>query len=129
MPKLIPTFLVVLCLIMPHPGRAQQMLGSASDRPASDRLVSDRGDEILGLSKENVFAIGAGVVVGALVLHLVVPADFTYFAGGVLGGFAANWWYRNGGESRVRALLKQSNGQPMATLPPAPTTRSIALRQ
>ena len=50
--------------------------------------------------------VGAGIVAGALVLHLVVPGDFTYFAGGVFGGLAALWWYENGGETRLRPTLK-----------------------
>jgi hypothetical protein len=123
MARLIPALLLVLCLAMPQPGQAQQLPSVTPDRP-----MSGRSDEILGISKENAFAIGAGVVVGALALHLVVPADFTYFAGGIIGGFAANWWYRNGGESQVRALLKQSNDQPAADLSEAPKTRVIALR-
>jgi hypothetical protein len=62
--------------------------------------------DFLGAPKEQVVAVGAGIVVGALVLHLVVPGDFTYFAGGVVGGLAALWWYENGGEARLRPMLK-----------------------
>ncbi len=123
MPRLIPALLLVFCLAMPNSGHAQQVPSLTPDH-----LMSGRSDEILGISKENAFAIGAGAMVGALILHLVVPADFTYFAGGILGGFAANWWYRNGGESQVRALLKQSNDQPAANLSQAPNTRLITLR-
>jgi len=50
--------------------------------------------------------VGAGIVGGALVLHLVAPGDFTYFAGGILGGLAALWWYENGGESQLRPRLR-----------------------
>src|SRR5260221_949379 len=119
MQKWIFALLLGFWLATPKFGQAQQV---------PDPPTLDRSDEILGVSKENAFAIGAGVVVGALVLHLLVPADFTYFAGGILGGFAANWWYRNGGESQVRALLKQSNDQPAANLSQAPNTRLITLR-
>src|SRR5260221_3914396 len=119
MPKLIFALLLGFCLATPKFGQAQQV---------PDPPTLDRSDEILGVSKENAFAIGAGVMVGALVLHLVVPADFTYFAGGILGGVAANLWYRNGGESPVRALLQQSDDQPAAELSPAPDTRPINLR-
>ena len=48
--------------------------------------------------------VGAGIIAGALVLHFVVPADFTYFAGGVAGGLAALWWYENGGEASLPSL-------------------------
>src|SRR5260221_9256340 len=103
MPRLIPALLLVFCLAMPNSGHAQQVPSLTPDH-----LMSGRSDEILGISKENAFAIGAGVIVGALVLHLVVPADFTYFAGGILGGLSANLWYCNGGESPELALVKQS---------------------
>jgi hypothetical protein len=62
--------------------------------------------DFLGISKEQALVVGAGVVGGALVVHLVAPGDFTFFAGGVLGGLAALWWYENGGESRLRPLLR-----------------------
>src|SRR5260221_10731978 len=123
MPRLIPALLLVFCLAMPNSGHAQQVPSLTPDH-----LLPGRSDEILGISKENAFAIGAGVMVGALVLHLVVPADFTYFAGGILGGVAANWWYRNGGQAPGRALLKQSNDQPAPNLSQAPNTRLITLR-
>src|SRR5713226_5962060 len=122
MPRLIFALVVGFCLAMPNSGHAQQAPRLILDSPSSER-----SNEILGVSKENAFAIGAGVVVGALVLHLVVPADFTYFAGGIVGGFAANWWYRNGGESQMRTLLKQSNDRPAGSPLQAAKFRVITL--
>ena len=58
---------------------------------------------IFGLSTEQVVAIAIGGIAGALVLHALVPADLTYFAGGVLGGLLANWWYGSGGGDRLSA--------------------------
>jgi len=75
---------------------------------------ADQGD-ILGVSKEQALVVGAGIVGGALVLHLVAPGDFTYFAGGVLGGLAALWWYENGGESQLRPLLRVDSASAVAT--------------
>jgi hypothetical protein len=121
MPRLILALLIAVCLAAPNSAWAQQAPGTGVGAPAS------RSDEIWGMSKENAFTIGAGIVVGALVLHVIVPADFTYFAGGVLGGFAANWWYRNGGEPQVRALLKSSDPS-AGGLPRSPSIRTIALR-
>ena len=133
MPRPLVALVVALCLAMPNLGWAQQAASPEPARPIAARpiaaAIADGGDEILGISKEKAFTIGAGVVVGALLLHVIVPADFTFFAGGVLGGFAANWWYRNGGESQVRALLRQSSEGPGGMLSQAPTTRAIALRQ
>src|SRR5258708_27040260 len=118
MPRLIPALLLVFCLAMPNSGHAQQVPSLTPDH-----LMPGRSDEILGISKENAFAIGAGVMVGALILHLVVPADFTYFAGGILGGFAANWWFPHSGGSPARALLQHSHDQTAAHLSPTPAAR------
>ena len=38
-------------------------------------------------------AIGAGVVVGAVVVDALIPADLAYIVGGVVGGYLANVWY------------------------------------
>src|SRR5260221_13747679 len=122
MPRLIRALLLVFCLAMPNSGHAQQVPSLTPDH-----LMPGRSNEILGISKENAFAIGAGVMVGALVLHLVVPADFTYFAGGILGGFAANWGYRNGGETQGGGLLKQADDHPAANFARAPNTRPNTL--
>jgi hypothetical protein len=46
-------------------------------------------------------------VVGALALHLLVGADFSYFAGAVAGGLAADWWYEHGGKSELPQLTKR----------------------
>src|SRR5260221_6252156 len=106
MPRLIPALLLVFCLAMPNSGHAQQVPSLTPDH-----LMPGRSDEILGISKENAFAISAGVMVGALILHLVVQTDFTYFAGGILGGVSAKCWDSNGGEVPVTQLAQQLNSQ------------------
>ena len=95
MPKWIAALLVSGCLCAPHSALA----------------VSDQGrfGDILGVPREQALVVGTGIIAGAVVLHLVVPGDFTYFAGGVVGGLAALWWYENGGETRLRPLLRLDN--------------------
>jgi hypothetical protein len=38
-------------------------------------------------------AIGAGVVVGAAVLDVIMPSNVAFVVGGVVGGYLANVWY------------------------------------
>jgi hypothetical protein len=89
MPRRIAALLLAACLCMSN-------LASAR---------ADQGD-ILGVSREQALVVGAGIVGGALVTHLVAPGDFTYFASGVLGGIAALWWYENGGERQLHPVLR-----------------------
>ena len=119
MPKSILAVLIVLCIAFPSVSRAQ---------PAASPL-EQRSQEIFGMSEDNVLTIGAGIVVGALALHWVVPTDLTILVGGVLGGYAANWWYQHGGDSHVRALLKPSVGQPALMAGDAARPRPIAFVQ
>jgi len=102
MPRWIAAVLVIACLCAPNLAFARGDQTRAEYTPAQDILAGD----ILGVSKEQALVVGAGIVGGALVLHLVAPGDFTYFAGGILGGLAALWWYENGGESKLRPLLR-----------------------
>src|SRR5258707_3436271 len=97
MPRWIAAVLVLGCLCAPNLASARADQGQAEYLLAGD---------MLGVSKEQALVVGAGIVGGAIVLHLVAPGDFTYFAGGVLGGLAALWWYENGGEAKLRPLLR-----------------------
>ncbi|HEV2301846.1 MAG TPA: hypothetical protein VGR91_09780 [Stellaceae bacterium] len=89
----------VLALALAAPVAADAQVKTVPQQPQSG--------EILGLTKEQVFVVGAGVVVGALALHLLVGADFTYFAGAVAGGLAAGWWYEHGGKSELPPPIKR----------------------
>jgi hypothetical protein len=119
MAKILITLLVIFCLAIPSVSRAQ----------SATSPLEKRSEEIFGMSQDNVLTIGAGIILGALALHWVVPTDLTILAGGVLGGYAANWWYQNGGDTRVRALLKSSVGQQALTAGDTARPRSIALVQ
>jgi hypothetical protein len=87
-----------------HFGASQTKNIPAGVAPAADILDGD----ILGIPREQAAVVGVSIVAGAVVLHLLVPGDFTYFAGGVFGGLAALWWYEDGGETRLRPMLNPS---------------------
>jgi hypothetical protein len=101
MPKWIVALLVAACLCAPDAAIARSDQGGAEVRLAASGLDGD----IFGIPKEQAAVLGAGIVAGALILHLVVPGDFAYFAGGVAGGLAALWWYENE-HAKKRPALK-----------------------
>ncbi len=63
------------------------------------------------LTKGQLLAIGAGAVVGAVVLHAVLPGEFTFLVGGVAGGLLADYWYNNGGADTLRASIRHMPAQ------------------
>lgn len=50
-------------------------------------------------------AIGAGVVVGAVVFEAVLDTNVAYIIGGAVGGYLANVWY-SGYDIRITATPK-----------------------
>jgi hypothetical protein len=122
MPKWIAAVLVLGCLCAPG------FAGARADQvDFTARLAgSSPAGDILGVPKEQVAVVGAGIVAGALVLHLVVPGDFTYFAGGVVGGLAALWWYEHGGEARLRPTLKLDRATAVVNARGGPVLEGIA---
>ncbi len=46
-------------------------------------------------------AVGAGVVVGATVLDVIMPSNVAFVVGGIVGGYLANVWY-NGREVQLQ---------------------------
>jgi hypothetical protein len=66
-----------------------QPAASAPARPSTEDVVTVRPAQWL--------AIGAGVVVGAAVLDVIMPSNVAFIVGGVVGGYLANVWY-NGRE-------------------------------
>jgi hypothetical protein len=122
MPKWIAAALVLGCLCAPDFAFARADQGDFGASPAGYIPAGD----ILGIPKEQAAVVGAGIVAGALVLHLVVPGDFTYFAGGVVGGLAALWWYQNGGEARLRPKLKLDRAATVVNARGGPVLEGIA---
>ena len=102
----------VLAIALAAPAAAHAQAKAAPQDP--------QAGEMLGLTKEQVFVVGAGVVVGALALHLLVGADFTYFAGAAAGGLAAGWWYEHGGKESLPQLTKKLRAAAAAPARPMP---------
>lgn len=98
-------------------------VAAADQGQSGDALAGD----IFGVSKEQALVVGAGILGGGLVLHLVIPGELTYFVGGVAGGLAALWWYENGGETQLRPLLKPARAGTGATAPGRPVLAGLAL--
>lgn len=117
-PRWIAALWLAACLCTPNFVFARADQSQPEYIPAGD---------ILGASREQALVVGAGIVGGALVLHLVAPGDFTYFAGGVLGGLAALWWYENGGEGQVRPLLRLESASAVVNARGHPALEGLAL--
>ena len=54
-------------------------------------------EDVVTIRPAQWLAIGAGVVVGAAVLDVIMPSNVAFVVGGVVGGYLANVWY-NGRE-------------------------------
>lgn len=124
MPKWVAAVAVSACLWAADFAVARADQGQFGAGPAEYIPVGD----FLGIPKEQALVVGAGIVAGALVLHLVVPGDFTYFAGGVVGGLAAIWWYENGGEARLRPKLKLDPATAVVNAQGGPVLDGVAPR-
>ena len=118
MPKWIAAIVVSLWLAAPT-----LALAASYQRQSGDVLQGD----IFGVSKEQALVVGAGILGGALVLHLTAPGDLTFFRGGAVGGLAAVWWYENGGEAQLRPLLKPTSATPETAAPDRPILAGLTL--
>jgi hypothetical protein len=125
MPNWIAAVLVSCCLYASDFAVARADQGNFGAGPAGYLPAGD----ILGIPKEQAAVVGAGIVAGALVLHLVVPGDFTYFAGGIVGGLAALWWYENGGEARLRPKLKLDRATAAVNARGGPVLEGVTRRE
>ncbi len=119
----IAAVLVMGCLCAPNLAFARGDQGRAGYDLAQNIMAGD----ILGIPKEQALVVGAGIVGGALVLHLVAPGDFAYFAGGAIGGLAALWWYENGGEAKLRPLLRLDSASAVVNARGHPVLEGLAL--
>ena len=58
-------------------------------------------EEVVILRPAQWLAVGAGVVVGAAVLDVIMPSNVAFVVGGIVGGYLANVWY-NGREVQLQ---------------------------
>jgi len=61
-------------------------------QPAASASAA-KSEEVFSIRPSQWLAIGAGVIVGAAVLDVVLPSQMAFVVGGVVGGYLANVWY------------------------------------
>ena len=62
-------------------------------QPAPAAAPTSATEQIMVIRPAQWLAIGAGVVVGAVVIDALIPTDLGYIVGGIVGGYLANVWY------------------------------------
>ena len=62
-------------------------------QPAPSAAPTSATEQIMVIRPAQWLAIGAGVVVGAVVIDALIPTDLGYIVGGIVGGYLANVWY------------------------------------
>jgi hypothetical protein len=102
--------MLVLFGLMPFAASAQQRA------PAAPPAQAQAADSV---NYNKILAIGAGVVVGAVVFESVAVGDAMVLVGGVAGGLLGAWWYENAGDPRLNirqsaAMTIAYDGEPAA---------------
>jgi hypothetical protein len=70
-------------------------------QPAPAAAARTANEEIVTVRPAQWLSIGAGVVVGAAVLDVIMPSNVAFVVGGIVGGYLANAWY-NGREVQLQ---------------------------
>jgi hypothetical protein len=89
MQKLVLAGVLAASLTAPVASYAQTAAPAASAPVA--RVTVD--NEVFTIKPAQWLAVGAGVIVGAAVLDVVLPSNIAFVLGGVVGGYLANAWY------------------------------------
>ena len=63
--------------------------------------TSAQTEQVFTIRPAQWLAVGAGVIVGAAVLDVVLPSQVAFVVGGIVGGYLANVWY-NGREVQLQ---------------------------
>lgn len=85
MQKILLTGMLAAALLVPAAAYAQ----TTSISPTPDAKT----DRTLVIQSAQVLAIGAGVIVGAVVAEALISTRIALLVGGVAGGYLANIWY------------------------------------
>ena len=94
--------------LLPFAASAQQRAPVPAPTPQAPAQMLDN----VNLNK--ALAIGAGVVIGAVVLESIAVGDAMVLVGGVAGGLIGAWWYENSGDPVQRASIRQSAAMTIA---------------
>ncbi len=86
--------------LLPFAASAQQRAPTPTPAPQAQGQMMD------SVNVNKVLAIGAGVVIGAVVLETLAVGDAMVLVGGVAGGLIGAWWYDNGGDPLTRMAIR-----------------------
>jgi|SRR6185312_12819148 len=86
MHKALLTGILAAGLLAPAAVYAQPASGSAAS-------LDTKSEQVFVIRPGQVLAIGAGVIVGAVVFEAVLSSEVGVIVGGVVGGYLANVWY------------------------------------
>jgi hypothetical protein len=84
MPKLLLVLTVAAIGLFPLSVSAQE---SAPAVPPVEQVIE-------GIDSSRLVAIGAGLLIGAITMEVLVAGDLAILAGAVTGGVLTDWWYR-----------------------------------
>lgn len=84
MPKLLLVLTVAAIGLFPLSISAQE---TAPEVPPVEQMIE-------GLDSSRLVVIGAGLLIGALTMEVLVAGDLAILVGGVTGGVLTDWWYR-----------------------------------
>ena len=114
MPKLLLVLTVAVIGMFPLSVSAQ---GQSPAVPPAEQAV-----EVIDASR--LVVIGAGILIGAVAMDVLIAGDLAILAGAVAGGVLTDWWYRTQEYKSVvpktkyrAAALPASSGLRLAMLP------------
>ena len=84
MPKLLLVLTVAVIGMLPLSVSAQVQAPAA---PPVEQSLN-------GIDASRLVVIGAGILIGAVAMEVLVAGDLAILAGAVTGGFLTDWWYR-----------------------------------
>src|SRR5258708_7339684 len=88
--------------LLPFAASAQQRAPTPTPTPAPQA----QGQMMDTVNVHKGLAIGAGVVIRAVVLETLAVGDAMVLVGGVAGGLIGAWWYDNGGDPLTRMAIR-----------------------